>query len=81
MRTLPSILNIKGEEYILEECHIPESDKLIPNWWSFSYRQLNNGLPPRVFNGKYFYFLCSCEETKEAAYNDLLDRVNSMVNG
>lgn len=80
MKTLPSTLIVNRKNCILAETHIAKSDKFIPGWWTYSYKDLDTGLPPKVSNGQNCYFLCSCEETKQAAYDDLLNRVNSMVN-
>lgn len=79
--TLPETLTINNIDYQLNNHFSSEF-----NWWSFAYLPINedtDGLPPTVMsskNSKKFYqFLCSVKETKEETYNDLLERLNSMI--
>ena len=80
MNTLPLELVINGKTYVLEEEQIPDTDFIIPNWWTFCYREKGNenSLPPYVGSEKGFYYLASCYENREAALNDMLDRLENM---
>ena len=81
MKILPGIITIKGVKYILEECQYSEHIEIFPNWWCFTYWPLDDskGLPPKVHNQSDWYYLTATEETKEEAYNDMLERVNGML--
>lgn len=80
MELLPTFLTIKGKDYILEEKQFSKHDKIIPGWWSFTYRQLGNDTwPPEVHNKNEWYFLCAVAESRESAYNDMVERVNTMI--
>ena len=80
METLPTKLKIKGKDYILEESQFSKHSEVAPGWWCFMYRPLDNqGMPPEVHDEHDWYYLCSVAENKEEAYNDMLERVNSMI--
>ena len=80
MKLLPPFLTIKGKDYILAETQFSKHDKVIPGWWSFTYQPLDNTLlPPEVHNKNEWYFLCTVAESKEDAYNDMVERVNTMI--
>ena len=77
---LPQSIVIDKKVYNLYKCRIPESDKIIPNWWQYWYSENEQTCPPEVLykndDRVYYNFLVACEETEEAAINDLLDRIN-----
>jgi len=80
MEALPTKLTINGKDYFLEETQFSKHSEILPNWWSFRYTSFDkNELPPYVHNKECWYYLCTTEETKEEAYNDMLERVNSMI--
>lgn len=81
IKTLPGIITIKGKKYILEERQYSEHIEIFPNLWSFTYWPLDDskGLPPKVHNQSDWYYLTATEETREECYNDMLERVNGML--
>lgn len=78
MEMLPKKLTVKGEEYTLFETQFPDTDDLLPGWWSLRYCKSLDDLPPYVHNSSEYYYLCCCEPTREEAYNDMLERINTM---
>lgn len=78
MEKLPEKITIKGEDYTLFEQQFPDTDDLLPGWWSFSYNKSLDELPPYVHNSHEYYHLISCAPTREEAYDDILERVNTM---
>ena len=80
MERLPALINIDGKDYILEETQFSIHAEVLPSWWSFIYRPLDGkGLPPYVHNKHEWYYLCTVDEDKEKAYNDMVERFTTMI--
>lgn len=79
MDKLPEKITIKGEEYTLFEEQNLQDGAVFYGWWTLRYCKSLDDLPPYVHNSSEYYYLCCCAPTREEAYNDLLDRVNTMI--
>ena len=78
METLPEKITIKGEEYTLFEEQNLQDGTVFYGWWTLRYCKSLDDLPPYVHNSSEYYYLCCCEPTREEAYNDMLERINTM---
>lgn len=81
---LPESIVIKGTEYFLERYVSTDStDTMFKDWVGFTYKNSKDGLPPNVLvnypNGKFEVFLSSFDKTEQEAYDDLLYRINNIV--
>lgn len=82
-RQLPQILYENGKAYYLESKEL-SNDEVFKGWWCCQYiESLKDGasvhFAPAVTDGKGFYYLISCEQSKKAAEKNLLDRINRMT--
>lgn len=75
MEKLPIWIYFNGKTYYLYEEILGEP---IEGWYSFTYRETENSIPPSVKDGRGGYYLCTCDPNREIAYNDMLDRINKM---
>lgn len=79
MENLPGNLTVKGITYVFVEQQFSEHSDLLPNWWNIRYEPIGGGLPPRVRDKEYWYYLCVTAPTKEEALADLTERVTTMI--
>lgn len=79
MENLPCNLTVKGITYVFVEQQFSEHSYLLPNWWNIRYEPIGGGLPPRVHDKEYWYYLCVTAPTKEEALADLTERVTTMI--
>lgn len=77
---LPEILTLDGENYIITEHQVSDDDKFIPGWWQIWYSKSDDDLPVEVSDGQHYYYLCSCDEDRERAREDMLERINTVKN-
>ena len=78
MDRLPEWMFFNGTTYYL---HYRPCTQTLNGWHSYFYSASKEGsdiIPPYVTDGKFSYYLISCDPVKEQAYDDLLDRVNRM---
>lgn len=78
---LPESIVIKGTEYFLERY---EPDTAIEGFiFTYIYKDSKYSLTPNVFvkypYGVFREFLCSFDKTEQKAYDDLLYRINNIV--
>lgn len=76
---LPKYINTKGKSYKLDSSH--GNSKTFGEWWSFKYTDNDEPeqLPIQASDGGSIYYLCSMEDTEEEAKDDMLKRLNTMV--
>lgn len=75
---LPEWIYFNGKTYWLDEIDMGKDDPNFEGWWSYSYRENKDSLPPSVTDGGSYYYLVACGLSKEEAKKDLLERINSM---
>ena len=80
LTSLPQTIRTNGKTYELmsEECH---DSKLFKGWWSFKYvdKTDNPDMPIQAADKSSIYYLCAMEPSKEEAENDMLTRLNDMI--
>ena len=75
---LPPQITSKGKTYDL----ISEEFTQDGGWWSYKYvdaQSENPDFPIQAGNNKEIYYLCSMEQTKQKATDDMLERLNTMT--
>lgn len=75
---LPPEITAKGKTYDL----ISEEFSQDGGWWSYKYVDATSkhpDLPIQAGNAHEIYYLCSMEHTKQAAIDDMLERLNTMT--
>ena len=77
----PPTLIIDGKTYDLTGGKCNESSKMFSNWWWYKYvdSSKNPDMPIQAADNGSMYYLCAMQETKEKAIEDMLERLNSMV--
>lgn len=80
MKELPETITIGERVYSLNIWQDSSDDGIFSKWWFVSYVVKDkSGLPPKVHNKEYWYFLQSAEETREAAVADMQERLENMI--
>jgi len=80
MKELPETVTIGERVYSLNILQDSSDDGVFPKWWFVSYVVKDElGLPPRVHDKEYWYYLQSAEETREAAIADMQERLENMI--
>lgn len=80
MKELPETITIGERVYSLNIWQEPSDDGIFSKWWFVSYeRKDESELPPQVHDKKFWYYLQSAEETREAAVADMQERLDNMI--